>query len=68
MSAQQTTRKDDLIVIGGAGGFIGGALTRYFHDRGFTRIRALDKKPLSDWYQRIPGAESLCLDLSEKEN
>jgi len=26
-------KKDDLIVIGGAGGFIAGALVRYFHDQ-----------------------------------
>ncbi len=63
-----TLRKDDLIVIAGAGGFIAGALTRYFHEQGFTRIRAIDKKPLPQWYQRVPGVESLCLDLSEKEN
>jgi GDP-D-mannose 3', 5'-epimerase len=62
------TKKDDLIVITGAGGFIAGALTRYFHDQGFTRIRAIDKKPLTDWYQRVPGVENLCLDVSEKEN
>jgi nucleoside-diphosphate-sugar epimerase len=60
--------KDDLIVIGGAGGFIAGALVRYFHERGFARIRAIDKKPLTEWYQRTPGVESLCLDLSEEEN
>jgi nucleoside-diphosphate-sugar epimerase len=60
--------KDDLIVIGGAGGFIAGALVRYFHERGFTRIRAIDKKPLPEWYQRTPGVESLCLDLSEEAN
>jgi len=60
--------KDTLIVIGGAGGFIAGSLARYFHERGFTRIRAIDKKPLPEWYQRVPGVESLCLDLSEKEN
>ena len=60
--------KDALIVIGGEGGFIGGSLARYFHDQGFTRIRALDKKPLPDWYQRVPGVESLCLDLSEYAN
>jgi len=60
--------KDDLIVITGAGGFIAGALTRYFHDLGYTRIRAVDRKPLPQWYQRVPGVESLCLDLSEKEN
>ncbi len=60
--------KDDLIVVGGAGGFIGGWLIRYFRERGFTRIRGIDKKPLPEWYQRIPGAENLCLDLSNAAN
>jgi nucleoside-diphosphate-sugar epimerase len=60
--------KDELIVIGGGGGFIGGALARYFHERGFERIRAIDKKPLPEWYQRVPGVESLCMDLSQEEN
>jgi nucleoside-diphosphate-sugar epimerase len=60
--------KDDLMVITGAGGFIAGSLVRYFHDKGFTRIRAVDKKPLPDWYQRVPGVESLCLDLREEAN
>ncbi len=59
---------DDLIVITGAGGFIGGALARYFHDLGSTRIRAVDRKPLPEWYQRVPGVECLSMDLSEKEN
>jgi GDP-D-mannose 3',5'-epimerase len=61
-------QKDDLIVITGAGGFIAGSLARYFHDRGFTRIRAVDKKPLPDWYQRTAGVECLCLDVSREEN
>ncbi len=61
-------KKDDLILIAGAGGFIGGSLTRYFHDQGFSHIRAVDKKPLPLWYQRVPGVESLCLDLSEQLN
>jgi len=61
-------KKDDLIVITGAGGFIGGSLTRYFQNQGFTQIRAVDKKLLSNWYQVIGGVESLSLDLSEKEN
>ena len=60
--------KNGLIVIGGAGGFIAGSLARYFHGRGLTRIRAVDKKPLPEWYERVPGVESLCLDLSEQEN
>ncbi len=61
-------KQNDLIVIGGAGGFIGGSLARYFIEQGFTRIRAIDKKPLPDWYQRVPGVENLCLDLSEETN
>jgi len=61
-------KTDDLIVIAGAGGFIAGALTKHFHDQGFTRLRAIDKKPLAEWYQRVPGVESLCLDLSETDN
>jgi nucleoside-diphosphate-sugar epimerase len=56
--------RDDVILVAGAGGFIGGALVRYFRDRGFERIRAVDKKPTADWYQCIPEAQSLCLDLS----
>ena len=67
-SITRELNKDDLIVIAGAGGFIAGALARYFHDLGFTRIRAIDKKPLSKWYQRVPGVESLCLDLSYRDN
>jgi len=65
---ERDLKKDDLIVITGAGGFIAGSLTRYFTDLGYTRIRAIDKKPLPDWYQRIPGVECLSMDLSEKEN
>jgi nucleoside-diphosphate-sugar epimerase len=61
-------KKDDLIVIGGAGGFIGGALARYLTRKGFARIRGIDKKPLPEWYQRVPGVECLTLDLSNEEN
>ncbi len=61
-------RPDDLIVITGAGGFIAGSLARYFHELGFTRIRAVDRKPLPEWYQRVPGVECLSMDLSEKQN
>ena len=70
MKKQQTAAtmcdKDDLLVICGAGGFIAGALTRYFCEQGFTRLRAVDKKPLPEWYQRVPGVENLSLDLSDE--
>jgi nucleoside-diphosphate-sugar epimerase len=61
-------QKDDLIVITGAGGFIAGNLVRYFTRKGFTRIRAVDKKPLYEWYLRTPGVECLCLDVSIEQN
>ena len=61
-------KRDDLIVIAGAGGFIAGSICRYFHELGYTRIRGIDRKPLPEWYQRVPGVESLAMDLSEKAN
>lgn len=67
-TAATTRKKDDLIVICGAGGFIAGALTRYFSEQGFRRLRAVDKKPLPEWYQRVPGVENLSLDLSDEAN
>ena len=63
-----TLKMDDLIVITGAGGFIAGNLALYFKKKGFKRIRAVDKKPLHDWYLRVPGVESLCLDVSNEIN
>ena len=54
-SIRRDLAPDDLIVITGAGGFIAGALTRYFHDQGYTRIRAIDKKPLPDWHPLRTG-------------
>ncbi len=60
--------KDDLIVIAGAGGFIAGSLTRYFAEQGYTNIRAIDRKPLPDWYLRVPGVESISADLSVEAN
>jgi nucleoside-diphosphate-sugar epimerase len=67
-TAITTLNQDDLIVVAGAGGFIAGTLVRYFHDQGFTNIRTIDKKPLPHWYQRTPGVENLCLDLSFRDN
>jgi nucleoside-diphosphate-sugar epimerase len=67
-TAATSINKDDLIVVTGAGGFIAGSLVKYFADQGFTNIRAIDKKPLPEWYQRVPGVESLSLDLSYLEN
>ena len=65
---QRGLNKDDLIVIAGAGGFIAGSLTRYFSEQGYSNIRAIDRKPLPDWYLRVPGVESISADLSVEAN
>ena len=67
-TAATTINKDALIVVAGAGGFIAGSLVKYFADQGFTNIRAIDKKPLPEWYQRVSDVESLSLDLSYRDN
>ena len=61
-------KKDDLIVITGAGGFIAGNLARYFKQKGFNNIRAVDKKPLYEWYLHVPGVQNLSLDVSREDN
>jgi nucleoside-diphosphate-sugar epimerase len=61
-------KPDDLIVITGAGGFIAGNLAKHFASKGFARIRAVDKKPLYEWYLRVPGVESICLDVSQEDH
>ena len=54
------------VCIAGAGGFIGGHLTRILLERGF-RVRAVDLKPINQWFQRFHQAENLVLDLKNIE-
>jgi nucleoside-diphosphate-sugar epimerase len=56
-----------MIVVCGAGGFIGGHLVKVLLQQGKS-VRAVDIKPLDEWYQVFPQAENLVLDLSEKGN
>ncbi len=56
------------VVVCGAGGFIGGHLVKSLVKRGVQVIRAVDRKPLEEWYQVTPGVENLTLDLMEKQN
>jgi GDP-D-mannose 3', 5'-epimerase len=56
------------IVVTGAGGFIGGSLVSALRARGCTAIRAVDIKPLEQWYQHFDDVENLSLDLNLKEN
>jgi len=58
----------DLMLVTGAGGFIGGNLIGDLRLRGYKRIRAVDIKPMGEWYQRFEDVENLSLDLNLKEN
>ena len=60
--------QDDLILVTGAGGFIGGAMVGELRRQGYKRLRAVDIKPLEEWYQVFDDADNLVLDLNEKEN
>jgi len=57
----------DLVVVTGAGGFIGGHLIADLRRQGYRRLRAVDIKPLDEWYQRFDDVENLSLDLSRIE-
>lgn len=57
-----------IVVVTGAGGFIGGNLIASLRSRGVPRIRGVDIKDFNEWYQRFEDAENLSLDLNLKEN
>ena len=60
--------KGQKAVVCGGGGFIGGHLIKSLQANGVEVIRAVDIKPLDEWYQVIDGVENLSLDLQDKEN
>ena len=59
--------KDNLVVVCGGGGFIGGHMVADLRRQGFTRIRCVDRKPIKDWYQFFPDADNRVLDLQGKK-
>ena len=56
------------ILVAGAGGFIGGELVNYLKKNSNYKIRAVDRKPISEWYQKFDDVENLCLDLQKEDN
>ena len=58
---------DRPIVVAGAGGFIGGHLVAKLRAEG-RPVRAVDIKPLSEWYQVFDDAENVVADLKLRDD
>jgi GDP-D-mannose 3', 5'-epimerase len=58
--------KGEKAVVCGAGGFIGGHLVKSLLENGIEVVRAVDVKPLDEWYQVTDGVENLSLDLKDQ--
>jgi len=56
------------ILVAGAGGFIGGELVNFLRKNVDYKIRAVDRKPISEWYQKFDDVENLSLDLQKEKN
>jgi nucleoside-diphosphate-sugar epimerase len=65
---QEMNLKGEKVVVCGAGGFIGGHLVKNLLADGVDVVRAVDIKPLENWYQAAPGVENVVADLQEKAN
>ena len=59
---------NEKIVVCGAGGFIGGHLVKDLLAKNLNVVRAVDVKPLNEWYQTSKGVENLSLDLRDRAN
>ncbi len=58
--------KSELVLVAGGGGFIGGHLVASLRQQGYQRLRAVDIKPIEEWYQHFDDVENVILDLREK--
>jgi len=56
------------VLVGGAGGFIGGHMVQKLIDQGFSNIRAVDIKGQDEWYQVHPDVDNRVLDLQSLDN
>jgi nucleoside-diphosphate-sugar epimerase len=59
---------DGVVLVAGAGGFIGGHLVAELRRRGHRHIRGVDCKPLSDWHQLSADVDNRRLDLSDRQS
>src|SRR5262245_13690910 len=56
-----------VVLVAGAGGFIGGHIIRALIRSGNYQVRAVDSKPLADWHQQSAAAETLRLNLKDPD-
>ncbi len=59
--------KGKKVVVCGAGGFIGGHMVKTLLKDGVDVIRAVDVKPMEEWYQVAPEIENVIADLKDKD-
>jgi nucleoside-diphosphate-sugar epimerase len=64
---KQMLGNDELVVVAGAGGFVGGHLVADLLRRGCRQVRAVDIKPLDEWFQLFPEADNQSCDLRERD-
>ncbi len=57
----------DKVLVCGAGGFIGSHLVADLRRQGVKSIRAVDKKPFGEWFQKFDDVDNQVLDLQHLE-
>jgi GDP-D-mannose 3',5'-epimerase len=67
MDGFSVTKKPGRVLVTGAGGFIGGHLVGELRRSGL-EVRAVDRKPLSDWYQIFDDNDNRQADLSHADS
>ena len=67
MKTDSNVDTEAIVLVAGAGGFIGGHLVGELRRLGHRRIRAVDIKPLNQWYQLFSDVDNRTLDLRGPE-
>ena len=67
MDGFSVTKKPGRVLVTGAGGFIGGHLVGELRRSGL-EVRAVDRKPLADWYQIFDDNDNRQADLSHADS